>query len=346
MSAYCKDSGQFNTPFRLWETKTNDSISELIMAARGAAWIAKDIYHDMSKVPMWYRLTNFNSSATCMDISEDGNTALIGLINGVVLKIDGIRTTAIYDSANALVGNISVTQVFSSSRVINGVSFSKTNKDKAVICLGNYGNADYVYLSTNFTSANPVFNPVQGNLPKFPVYDAQINMDDSTMILVGTEKGVNISHNFLSGSPVYTAENAGMANIPVFMIRQYKNPSPWYKFEGPRFFIGTHGRGFFTTTTFARVGVNGKNGKEFGALTIYPNPARSESTISFNAMAPGKAGIDIYDLQGKVVLHEVISTTSGRNNYGFYVDGLANGNYISVVTHDGTRETAKLVVLK
>jgi hypothetical protein len=345
ISAYCKDSGQFNTPFRLWETTTADSVSEFVMAARGAAWIAKDIYKDLSKVPVWYRLTNFSGSASCLDISTDGNTVVLGTVGGLVYRIDGLRTAS-YDSANALVGGLSVSLVHNSGgQAINGVTFSQTNKNKVVICRGNYGNIDYVLLSSNFMSVTPTFSSIQGNLPKIPTYEAQINMEDSSMLIVGTEKGIFVSHNFLSGSPVYTAENTGMANVPVFQVRQYKNPSPWHKFEGPHFFIGTHGRGFFASNTYARVGLT-NHGKDVSKLNIYPNPASVETTLSFISKGSSKAQIRIFNLQGQLVKQDEINTTSGRNNYGFYIDGLANGNYIAVVEHDGTRETAKLVVTK
>jgi hypothetical protein len=344
MSAYCKDSGQFNTPFRLWETTTADSISELVVAARGAAWIAKDIYKDFSKVPVWYRLTNFVGSASSIDISTDGNTVVMGTLNGAVYRIDGLRN-AVYDSANGLAFGLAVNVVHTGGQSINGVSFSKTNKNKVVVCKGNYGNSDYVFFSSNFMSASPVFTSIEGNLPKIPTYEAQINMEDSTTLIVGTEKGIYMSKNFLGGSPVYTAENAGMANVPVFQVRQYKNPSPWYKFEGPHFFIGTHGRGFFTTNTFARVGLS-KQGRDVSKLNVFPNPASSETNLSFISNGNGKASIKVYNLQGKVVMQEEISTTSGRNNFGFYVNDLASGNYITVVDHDGTRETAKLIVTK
>ncbi len=345
MSAYCKDSGVFNPQFALWESKGTDSTSMVFVAGKGAIWVAKDVYRDFSAVPNWYRLTNISGTGSCIDVSQDGNTILVGMSNGLVVRVDSILSKGIFDSANAWVSNVKVTNVFSSGgRFIAGVSFSKTDKNKSLITLGNWGNNDYVYYSTNSIANSPSYNSIQGNLPKIPVYDAEINWDDPNMLILATERGIFVSRNFTGGSPTYAKENNGMANVPTFMIRQYKNPSPWYKFEGPRFFIATHGRGFFMSTSYARVGMN-KVDENLTAVSVYPNPATTETSISFITKKAGKATVSIYNMQGSLVMKEEINTTSGKNNYGMYVNQLANGNYITVVDHDGTRQSARLVVV-
>ncbi len=339
--SYCTDSGIFNTPFVLWESTTPDSNSLFLFAARGVAWVAKNIYKDLSKTPVWYRLTNIAGQGTCVDISRDGNTAIIGTNAGVVYKVDSILTKGIFDSVNGTVGNINISVVHSASQYVTGVSFSKTDKNKVIITKGNYGNSNYVYYSTDFTSASPTFNSIQGNLPAVPVYDGEILWDDPKTLVLATEHGMFVSHDITVASPTYALENNGMANLPVFQIRQYK----FNNWPGSRLYIATHGRGFFVSTTFAHTGVNAMRERR-STLNVFPNPAKITTTFSFNSKRSSKATISIYNLNGQLIKHEEITTTSGRNNYSFFVDTLQNGNYIVIVDHDGTRETQKLVVVK
>ncbi|MCX6188512.1 MAG: T9SS type A sorting domain-containing protein [Bacteroidetes bacterium] len=342
IAAFCKDSGTFNTPFTLWETSTNDSNSLFLFAAKGAAWIAKDIYKDLAVVPNWYRVAQISGEGSCVDISRDGNTALIGTSSGLVYKVDSILTKGVFDSANGLLSNVNVSVVWNSSgRFINGVSFSKTDKNKVVVTLGNYGNNDYVYYSTNFISSTPTFISIQGNLPKIPVYDAEIVWDDANSLVLATERGMFVSKNFNTGSPTYAFENSGMANVPVFQLRQYK----FNNWPGSRFYIATHGRGFYVSTTYAHTGVNAMVEKS-NSMEVYPNPAKSTTTISFNAKHSSKAVVSIYNYQGQLLRSDDLNATSGKNNYSFYVNELPNGNYIVVVSHDGIRETKKLLVVK
>jgi len=341
VAAFCKDSGVFNTPFTLWESTKSDSNSMFLFAAQGAAWLTKDIYKDLSKVPTWYRVDKISGQGTCVDISRDGNTALIGTSSGVVYKVDSILTKGIFDSASGNLYNANVSVVFTSSQYINGVSFSKTDKNKVVVTLGNYGNADYVFYSTNFDSKTPTFNSIQGNLPKIPVYDAEIVWDDVNTMLLATERGVFVTHNLSSATPTYALENNGMANVPVFQIRQYK----YNNWPGSTFFIATHGRGFFKSSTYARTGIN-KVAESTSSISVYPNPCKTVATISFQAKHANKASVSIYNLQGQLLRNEVLNTTSGNNNYSFFVEGLQNGNYIAIVNHDGIKEAQKFIVLK
>ncbi len=342
IAAYCKDSGSFNTPFMLWETTTSDSNSLFLFAAEGAAWIAKNVYADLSVVPTWYRVANITGRGTCIDISRDGNTAMIGTTSGLIYKVDSILTKGIFDSANGLLTNVNVSIVANyPGRYINGVSFSKTDKNKAIITLGNYGNNDYVYYSTNFNTASPTFATIQGNLPKIPVYDAEILWDDPNTLVLATERGMFVSKNLSAATPTYAAENSGMANVPVFQLRQYK----YNNWPGSRLYIATHGRGFYVSTTYAHTGVNAMAEKG-QTLRVYPNPAKNTTTVSFTSKHTAIANISIYNLQGQLIRNEKMETTSGKNNYGFYVDDLKNGHYLVVVTHDGIKETQKLVVIK
>ena len=71
-------------------------------------------------------------------------------------------------------------------RAITSIAIDPENSDNIIVTLGNYGNADYVYYSTN---GGESFTSKQGNLPAMPVYSSIIEKTTGKVIL-GTENGI------------------------------------------------------------------------------------------------------------------------------------------------------------
>ena len=66
----------------------------------------------------------------------------------------------------------------------------KKMQTEVVVTFGNYGNTNYVFASSNALATSPNFISIQGDLPQMPVYDALINIADSSQIFLATEHGV------------------------------------------------------------------------------------------------------------------------------------------------------------
>jgi Metallo-peptidase family M12B Reprolysin-like/Secretion system C-terminal sorting domain/Fibronectin type III domain/Bacterial pre-peptidase C-terminal domain len=81
-------------------------------------------------------------------------------------------------------------------------------------------------------------------------------------------------------------------------------------------------------------------------LSVFPNPAGYTATLSFNALAEGKAAISVINQAGNVVLQKTIAVNEGANNSKLDVANLANGIYAVKMQIGGVLQTAKLVVIK
>jgi hypothetical protein len=77
-------------------------------------------------------------------------------------------------------------------------------------------------------------------------------------------------------------------------------------------------------------------------VQVYPNPANSTISLSFNALK-GAAAISIMDVNGKVVSSEQLSEVS-RRTVTFDSRNLQNGLYLVSVQQDGKRFTDRIVV--
>ncbi|NOZ45873.1 MAG: T9SS type A sorting domain-containing protein [Chlorobi bacterium] len=238
------------------------------------------------------------------------------------------------------------------SRAITDIYCDPQNIENVIVTLGNYGNTNYVYYSSNAvstTSETGNFSTIQGDLPQFPVYTGLINWDNSTEAIVGTEYGVFACTNILAGSPTWTEENGGMENVPTFMIRQQTWPNwrPGINNHG-YLFIGTHGRGMFNSSSL-KGPVSVKETNEISEninnnIKVYPNPATVSTTIGYNIEYPGDVIVSVFDLQGKLIKSEkIFKPEAGYQTYSLNVDNLLPGSYFITVNKGSFKSTAKFV---
>jgi hypothetical protein len=80
-------------------------------------------------------------------------------------------------------------------------------------------------------------------------------------------------------------------------------------------------------------------------FTIYPNPASSLATFSFQVESPGSIMLTIIDMKGKVVLTKDLGGLSqGENQVILNLSVLQNGMYICQLTKGTTKVTQKLII--
>jgi hypothetical protein len=96
-------------------------------------------------------------------------------------------------------------------------------------------------------------------------------------------------------------------------------------------YLGSCGSGSLTTT--ARVKLSGENTKfvPTGSLiSVYPNPASRNVSISFTTLATGRTKLELYDMSGKLVknLFEGVLSKNSRQLIDLQAGGLPSGIYI------------------
>lgn len=331
-----------------------DKISSIMfIGTTDAVYMSRDVL-DFSKIPDWDKIASFSAVPTCLAYSADANNVFVGTQNGKLLRISNLALA--YDSIRADIrssGCIVSYQVIKEfeGRYVTSVAVDPNNSNVVVVTLGNYGNTDYVYRTTNALDQTPVFASIQGNLPAMPVYSSLIEMTDSERLIIGTEFGIYTTQTS-STNPDWTAENEGMGSLPVMMIRQQTVNRP--AIEGipgvgnyGAIYLASYGNGLFENRKF--VGLNELPGStpasKSASIMVYPNPVKDELSFSFELNANEKVSVDVYNYTGQLVKHfEMGSPGKGKHLFTGQVGDLPAGSYLLRVITGNTAKTGKIVI--
>ena len=329
-----------------------------IVAAKFFLGVPNSIYltkriHDFTKLPEWFKIASIVGVPQSLAYSKDANYLFVGTTRGKLYRISNIAQA--YDFARADISStecIIATSLIQSfdGRAITSISVDPSNDARIIVTLGNYGNSDFVYNSTNALDEFPSFVSVQGNLARIPVYTSLIEMTNSNRVMIGTDYGVFTSEN-IGGANEWVKENTGMGEVPVLKIRQQILDRPWSEgIETTKnlgvVYIATNGRGLFESRNF--VGISDQpivtSEKSF---RIYPNPADGAVKISFKFPSTSPAFIHIYDLAGHLVKSVNMGVVkSGDQLFELNTSILDRGSYIVQLIAEKTNLSAKLVVIR
>jgi hypothetical protein len=330
----------FNTTYCLWEQ--DKDVSRLFLAKDAEIWVAVNPT-DFSNNVSWFMVAGGlgNNRIIEMDYTPDGDH-LFACKQGRIYRIDGLNSASYTIEDNPGVKDIpvgislnNITPSTLTGRTVTSVNVDPSNPDHLIVTCGGYGNTTYVYESNDALSANPTFNNITGDLPSMPVYDAVVDVDDANRIVLATDFGVWVTEN---GGLNWEEANEGMARVPVFEIRAYE----WRPWEGMVMYLGTHGRGYFKSTTLL---TNAKGPKASAiSATLYPNPSQDRSVLNFQSKASGQASIQVLNVQGQVVRTYSHSMTIGANSVSLNVAGLTSGTYFVRISGSGQNGVTKLLV--
>lgn len=78
-------------------------------------------------------------------------------------------------------------------------------------------------------------------------------------------------------------------------------------------------------------------------LNVYPNPAVTNVTVTFNALT-NNTSIALYDLTGKEVLNQQLNTVKGLSQQNLDVSNLTQGVYFIRITSGANTSTQKLII--
>ncbi|MBW6489608.1 MAG: T9SS type A sorting domain-containing protein [Lentimicrobium sp.] len=334
--------------------QVKDVVSSLMfIGTSNAVYMSRNILN-FSSLPSWDRIANITGVPSSLAFSSDANYVYVGTTDGKLYRIANVALA--YDSIRADVRssgciiNTSIVKDFG-QRYVTSIAVDPKNDNHVIVTLGNYGNSEFVFRSTNALSSDPEFNPIQGNLPAMPVYSVIIEMNNTSRVILGTELGV-YSTESLSASPTWSAENTGLGTIPVMMVRQQTISRPWIEnYTGVNNFgaiyIATHGNGIFENRLF--VGIDGPDFEDSPiskTLKVYPNPVQSEVNFSLSLSKNENIQIEIFNLRGTLVKSLETFVLRGDQNISVSADGLSNGTYLLKVTSDTGVRVAKFVTAR
>lgn len=338
----------------------------LVCGVEGAVYMTRNshYFNEMSK---WWKIGTIDGIPSAVAFSSNGDMTIVGTKDGKLYRMSNLTPAvtpelACIDSTACIINFELLDSTLFGGRAITGISIVGS---KVLVSLGNYGNNDYVYLSTdngdNFTS-------IQGNLPKAPVYSCLIESSKGTGdIFVGTEYGIYSKRS--NGN--WTAE--GSVKVPVTELRQaivmnhddirvligYDNndvTKPLYEyFEGVKnegaIYASTYGNGIIRCNDYrlngSDLGID-ENEVEANAslqMNVYPNPVRGTANVSFELTESATVSYHVYDLSGRMVMSNVLGTYGqGENTVSFSTGDLTSGSYILRVQAGNKTCTSKIMV--
>lgn len=84
-----------------------------------------------------------------------------------------------------------------------------------------------------------------------------------------------------------------------------------------------------------------------GALAVYPNPASSSISFTYDFGGNGTANVSMVDLLGKAVLQKDLGKmTSGKHTYSVDISSLQSGVYFLELVENGTKAVSRIVIQK
>ena len=335
--------------------------STFVCAVKDKVYMTKEALV-FNKVTDWFTISAISGIPTAVTLSGDGATAYVGTDGGNFYTFDHLNE--VFDSRQADVTNtynpcvtMTTDNTTFAGRAITSISVNPSNKNNILITLGNYGNTEYVFISTD---GGATFTAATG-LPTVPVYSSLIEKSTG-LYIVGTEYGIYTSENGTSwaksgeiSSPVMEIKQAIMKNhddvidvlydemgVPTYIIY------PGIHNEG-MIYAATYGSGVLVCGTYKEGGDLGIVENDETAsnvqLNIFPNPVRDNGNINITLTESAKVSYQIYDLAGRMIVNNELGYyEQGDHTMTFNTDNLTSGTYIIRVQAGRQSETAKFLV--
>ena len=296
-----------------------------------------------------FKDTTATDHITTMAISADLNTLWAGTKKGRLIRVTGLINAN--DSASANITNpecVLADSIYAypalKDRTVTSISICPSNSSQVLVTLGNYGNQDYVYYTTNGNAPIPSFSSKQSNLPKTPAYSGLIEMHGSNSAFVGTELGIFSTTNLNSDNPTWGADMQNIGDIAVTEIRQ-QILDDYHILNKGVIYIATYGSGIWMDTTYALpVGIEPVIGNvaSQGELIVNPNPVVDNLNLTYTCEVSGDLTATVYDLSGR----PIFSKNFGNQPKGVFkgqlnLGGLKSGSYILKVGN-GHQKVVKL----
>jgi len=316
--------------------------------AGGEIRFYRNVLNSQETAPPAIGIAGISGSPTFVEISKDGNVAFVGNSSGTLRRITGLNDVYTQEDADTKLTVETILNLGAGG--ITGINLDPNDNNRMIVSAGGYGGSNRVQYSENALSATPTFKNVHGDLAPMPIYACQFNLNDPNMVLLGTEFGIWATEDITATSVTWSDENNDASYVPTYALKQQQLSREVASNSGV-VYVGTHGRGFWQSTSEKLVGT-----PEFGDVPssekfvsdfkIYPNPIQAEGKISFEAANTDQVTIVIYDINGRQVKSWTERSRSGQNTISFNTQSMKSGSYFATITSVGNRETAKFLVIK
>lgn len=326
----------------------------------GELWGTRNALRLSAQNQMWLKIAQNigNSSVGSNDnmkvdieFSKDLNNLYVSGGSNGVWRIDGLGSIYTSDPAFATkAGYSDVTfstppSATSALKIITtnfeGLAVNPSNPADVVV-FGGFGATNR--RSLNATSGAPTFTILPNiTTPQVACYDGIIDRDDSDIIVVGTAEGVFVTED---GGATWTNASAGFEGTPVFHVRQSWRTWDEGNTRPGEIYVGTYGRGIWSSASYLGIGENDANGNEVfkTKLKTYPNPTSDNTTLTFNLSETSNVTVKVYNISG-VLVKTITNKNVGAGAQTLKIDGsdLQRGTYIVKFIAGKQNETVKFI---
>jgi len=293
------------------------------------------------------------ASDTLIEIST-GNTITGSMINQINFAQNNNLYS--YKDGSEIKYKLHKQTVFNlSGKVITDISVDPNNADNVCVVFGGTS-TNHVYYSTNATSSNPSFVPIDGDLPDMPVFGCVIERDPSSdVIIIGTEYGVFTTDNISGSNTSWISNNSEIGPIPVFDICQQWRPWEAGMDNGYRkvnnqgaIYACTHGRGIWRADNLLSVQepiLNNEISKNISSLNIFPNPVLENTNLSFELNKSNTISVIVYNINGSVVktLYNNVMFNNGYHILPVSTSELPIGTYLITLSSGDEMKVTKFI---
>lgn len=318
------DTLRVQDPFQSWF---------LVSTSRngGELWGTRDALRLSVLNPKWVRLAqNLGSSQVDVEFSADLNHMFV--CGGPIFRFDGMGS--VYTSDPDFIDKLSldesgsaITRTTLSNLNFSGIGIDHRNPNVLVAVQGFSGS---VYRSSNATAAAPSLTNV-GSQGGLAFYDVVVDRNDDDILFAATFNGASLSEN--GGATWTDVSDPEFAGTPSYHILQsWRTWAEGNRREG-EVYLGTYGRGLWSTDATLSVAQNNSNNSiketKKPTISVFPNPARYNSTLVFELNSTNDVDIQFYNISGRLV--KTVQKTNlmeGRNEVVFSTSELPQGTYI------------------
>lgn len=357
--------------------------SQMLLGLKGRLWLTRKAENFKNPVvgnewiPILYKRSIDNdptgtraADVTATTFSVDGDIAYVAFSpdyrdSAKIFRISNLHASVTYEQlANispqdlARTTNITCIGAFI-GRYVTEMVVDNNHAETLILTLGQYGNEEYIYYAEEAYSAPAAldlsnFKAIQGNLPLMPVYTLCVNTNPNNVnqLLVGTEYGIYVTDDYRAASPEWKIANNGLEyNVPVFNIRQLRNPMRKTNgtYEMGAIVVATYGRGVYIDSSYMYTVVGEKpphEGLYEGKLdvNIYPNPVETDAIVDIYVNQRSSIQVNVYDLSGKLLYcDEIERVEQGKHTINIPTSNFPSGAYFVQCLNGNTQKTIKII---
>lgn len=324
--------------------------------------------------------TTLNNRIHAIDFSSDGSSVFIAVDvysdyttyqNTNLIRVSGLNDV---DLTNAITfrgiseepTNFQVDTIQTFNRQISSIECSPANVNDIILTFEGYSNSEAnVKISHNAMATDVTFTDRSlGSDDRKPVFCALFGTVGSSNgnVYVGSDDGIYklngnswVKEENVPTVPVYDLWQQ-TANLPQWNFLSYTGEnSEAIQFNAPVnrgvIYAATYGKGLLVNssdldTTHQTISLqDAEYTKPVEVLALYPNPASSQTTISYSLDTPSNVILRMFDLNGRVISQlDTPRQSKGVHTQVIDVQNLQKGVYvIQILTQDSVK-TAKLIV--